>query len=235
MATIIGISGKIGSGKNYFAEKLMQALDSMGYTTTEGSFAGGLRNELNRIIQTIKVEALEGGTGGMIVEKLSQLYALNEEEAATMYGCLINDIMHVEGLNANSRTESIRRALQILGTDIRRKQNNNYWVDLFFKTLPEADYVIVTDVRFPNEADAIVNHDGFVLRMDLSQDVIDERIRQRDGLKYSEDATTHPSELALDSYEQFSYMIGEKFDANHIATQIINQQDLPKRIEEHGV
>lgn len=235
MSTIIGISGKIGSGKNYLAEKLLQKLEQLGYTTTESSFAGGLRTELNRIIKTITVEMLDGSTGLEIVEKLKNLYSVSKQEAELLYSCLINDVTHVDGLNANSRTESIRRALQILGTDIRRKQNNNYWVELFFKTLPEADYIVVTDVRFPNEADSIVKHEGIMLRLDLPQEIINERVKQRDGLTYSEEALTHPSEIALDDYEHFSYKAGENFNIDNIVTQIINWNDIPERTAEQGI
>lgn len=235
MSTIIGISGKIGSGKNYLAEKLMQEFETLGYSTAEGSFAAGLRSELNRMIQTIKVEILEGSNGETILNKLSHLYKLEHDEAELLYSCMVNDIIHVDGLNANSRTESIRRALQILGTDVRRKHNNDYWVELFFKHVPEADFVLVTDVRFPNEADGVVESGGVLIRIDMPQHVIDERISQRDGLKYSESALNHPSEIALDDYEKFVFKVGETFDAKTLAQQIINYVDIPRRIAEQGV
>lgn len=235
MSTIIGISGKIGSGKNYLAEKLMQELEMLGNTTAEGSFAAGLRSELNRMIKTIKVEILEGSNGEAILNKLSQLYKLEQGEAELIYSCLVNDIVHIDGLNANSRTESIRRALQMLGTDIRRKHNNDYWVELFFKNVPEADFVLVTDVRFPNEADGVVEAGGVLIRIDMPQHIIDERISQRDGLKYSESALSHPSETALDDYQQFAFKVGETFNAKVLAQQIINYVDIPRRIAEQGV
>lgn len=235
MGKIIGISGKIGSGKNYLAEKIMQELEFLGHTTAEGSFAAGLRNELDRIIKTIKVEVLDGQNGSTIVEKLHTLYNFDADDAEIMYSCLVNDVVHVDGLNANSRTESIRRALQILGTDIRRKQENNYWVNLFFKTLPEADYIIVTDVRFPNEADAVLQNGGKVIRLDLDDATIEKRIQNRDGLKYSDEAKTHPSEIALDDYPKFSLYVGAEFNAKTVVTQLLNLDDIPKRIEEHGV
>lgn len=235
MVTIIGISGKIGSGKNYLAEKLMQEFEALGNTIAEASFAGGLRDELNRVIKTIKVEALDGNTGVDIIDKIKNIYRFSEEEATLMYSCLINDIMHVDGLNANSRTESIRRALQILGTDIRRNQNTNYWVELFFAHVPAADFVLVTDVRFPNEADSILKNNGVLLRLELSQEIIDERIKERDGILYSDEAKTHRSEVALDDYKGFTFIVESKFDAKHLAMRIINYVDVPKRIAEQGV
>lgn len=235
MGTIIGISGKIGSGKNYLAEKLMQEFEALGSTIAEASFAGGLRDELNRVIKTIKVEALDGNTGSGIIEKIKNMYRFSEDEATLMYNCLINDIMHVDGLNANSRTESIRRALQILGTDIRRSQNTNYWVELFFEHVPAADFILVTDVRFPNEADSILKHDGVLLRLELSQEIIDERTRERDGILYSDEAKAHRSEVALDDYKNFTLIVESKFDAKRLASQIINHSDIPKRIAEQGV
>lgn len=82
--------------------------------------------------------------------------------------------------------QSIRAQLQRLGTDCGRKLlGEDVWVDLKMSTLEDgADYVF-TDVRFPNEADAIKARGGFVVRID------------REGTGPAND---HPSETALDDY-----------------------------------
>lgn len=235
MSVIIGISGKIGSGKNYLAEKLMQEFAKTGHTTAEGSFATALRTELNRIIQTIKVDYIEGLSHERIVATISEMYNMTIDEAHALYSQVIGDIIEIDGLTAYSRTESIRRALQMLGTDIRRNKHTNYWVDAFHDSLPKADFVLVTDVRFPNEADSIKLHDGIMIRLDLDAEVIKKRIQSRDGLQYSEDALNHPSEKALDSYNDFDYVLDENFDAMSLATNIINANDKLNRIEEQGI
>lgn len=48
---------------------------------------------------------------------------------------------------------SPRQILQWWGTEYRRGQNPNYWIDRMVETLAaEAGSVVITDVRFPNEA-----------------------------------------------------------------------------------
>lgn len=233
--TIIGISGKIGSGKNYLSEKLIQEFTRLGYTTSEASFAAALRNELNRIIKTIKVDYLDAVPFKETIHNMADIYNMTVGESALMHALLIDDIVEHSDLNANSRTEGIRRSLQILGTDIRRKTDNDYWVKEFLRTVPESDFVFVTDVRFPNEADAIVNSNGVMLRLEVPQEVINERVQGRDGLQYSEDALNHPSELALDDYEQFNITVDDQFIVHDIVELIINKDDRFVRIEQQGV
>lgn len=232
---IIGISGKIGSGKNYLAEQLVKELHKLGYTTEEASFASSLRNELNRIIKTIKVDVIDETPYDQIIQHVQEIHRMGAGDAETLFEMMVDDIVNIEGLNAYSRTESIRRALQFLGTDIRRKTDNQYWVNAFHKNLPEADFIIVTDVRFPNEADSIINNDGVMLRLNISQELINERIKNRDGLKYSDEALTHPSELALDAYNSFDYIVTDGYNPHDIAAFIINYDERFNRIAEQGV
>lgn len=46
-----------------------------------------------------------------------------------------------------------------------RQYDTNVWMRALMKGT-DADALIVTDVRFPNEAEAILDHDGFVFRID---------------------------------------------------------------------
>lgn len=61
----------------------------------------------------------------------------------------------------------IRRLLQVFGTEVAREQwSDSFWVDLGFAQMkPEGRYVI-TDVRFPNEAEAVRQHGGELWRVD---------------------------------------------------------------------
>lgn len=233
--TVIGISGKIGSGKNYLSEKLIQEFTKLGFTTSEASFAAALRNELNRIIKTVKVDYLDAVPFKTTIHNMTTMYNMTLGEAALMHALIIDDVVEHADLNANSRTEGIRRALQILGTDIRRKNDNDYWVKEFLRTIPDSDYVFVTDVRFPNEADAIIQNDGIMIRLEAPQDVINERVQGRDGLQYSEAALNHPSEKALDDYGKFTLTVDDQFVVRDIIEIIINDKDRLIRIEQQGV
>jgi hypothetical protein len=65
-----------------------------------------------------------------------------------------------------------REWLQIVGTDWFRKANPDCWVNAFKATIQEYEYVasqeityLVSDVRFPNEAKAIQDLGGHVIRL----------------------------------------------------------------------
>jgi hypothetical protein len=78
-----------------------------------------------------------------------------------------------------------REVLQIVGTDIFRKMYPNVWVDaLFRRDWSQEDYVLIPDVRFPNEALAIEEHGGILIRLERNTGLQD----------------AHISEIALDGY-----------------------------------
>ena len=69
------------------------------------------------------------------------------------------------------------------------------WVDAFFAGLPADAFVLVPDVRYPNEADPIRARGGLMLRVE------GDPLRQRgDGTRDDH----HPSETALDEYPYFA-------------------------------
>lgn len=78
-----------------------------------------------------------------------------------------------------------REVLQFVGTEIFRKMYNNVWVDALIRRIQKEKptIAIITDVRFPNEVDGILNVGGKVIR--LLRKVYDD---------------SHESETALDNY-----------------------------------
>ena len=87
------------------------------------------------------------------------------------------------------RTET-RRLLQVFGTEVGRDMfGNAFWVGLAFEKIyqyPEDTNFVITDVRFPNEADAIRSRGGKVWRV------------EREGVP---PVNNHISELAMDDYD----------------------------------
>lgn len=92
------------------------------------------------------------------------------------------------------------KLLQWWGTEFRRAQNQNYWVDKTFASIPKnADVVLISDVRFPNEADAVKQWGGYTVNV--------QRLRGDGQPYYSSDRPTdHPSETALDNYDWDFYI-----------------------------
>jgi hypothetical protein len=62
-----------------------------------------------------------------------------------------------------------REAMEIIGTDIFRRLKNNVWVDATINKINKdgLDLAIIPDCRFPNEVDTILDHNGYVIRLDL--------------------------------------------------------------------
>ncbi len=117
--------------------------------------------------------------------------------------------------------------LQWFGTEVMRKRSPDHWVHVIADriTLESPEIAIVTDVRFPNEAAWIKNHDGYLVEV----------IRvNNDGTRYldpNRDAN-HPSETALDDYSGWDFILRCKSgDLNSLKSKslgilqtIVNQQ-----------
>jgi thymidylate kinase len=220
MTKIIGVSGKIGSGKNYLAQQIKTALEEKGYSTAESSFASYLKAELDTIITSARLSLAHGDDYYTSVSSLSEVLDMDIKDVRQLLEIVKEDVELEPTVNAHSRSKSIRVALQILGTEIRRSKNENYWVEAFHAHLPDVDFILVTDVRFPNEADSIKDRGGVVIRLDIPEEIIEARVQSRDGLQYSESVKSHASEVTLDDYERFDMFVGKDFNVESIVNYI---------------
>jgi len=118
----------------------------------------------------------------------------------------LNNIPIFEDVHFN-RLMSVRDFLQKLGTDaLRTGLHTNVWVNALMADYKLIEYGddeqghypnwIITDVRFPNEAKAIKDKGGIIIRVD------------RPGIKPIND---HPSEIGLDNWD-FDYKIANVSD-----------------------
>jgi hypothetical protein len=119
-----------------------------------------------------------------------------------------------------------RLLLQLLGTEAGRQIiHPNIWVNALFadyraigdilldgevRKVREEDLIypnwIITDVRFPNEAKAIKERGGIVIRVIRPLRYEDDTIRAA-AMAMSTNATTHESETALDNYQDWDVKI----------------------------
>lgn len=207
MPLLVGVSGVIGSGKDYLTEALRKEMTSRGRTTEQSSFAKPLKNELTDIIKLIKSNRNKGNKlAGFIADKKD----MTVEQAKLLVDTLSPDL-NTSNVNGWSRTLGVRSSLQILGTDIRRAQNPNYWTDLLLKEANsmDTDFVFVSDGRFPNEMDFFIEHGGVTFRLDVPENVLEQRRMSRDGITYTPEQLNHESETALNDYDKFDYLVGE--------------------------
>lgn len=210
----IGISGKIGSGKNYLASKLSEEFLARGYSCAETSFARPLKDELSRVIADRKKP------NKLSIFALAKKYNFPLWQAYRLVSFFQKEINANATLTGDNKTQGIRSSLQYLGTDIRRKQRDNYWVELLDKTLPQADIVFIPDARFPNEANYVYDEQGVNLRLEVPREVILRRASERDKIRYNAVSENHASETSLDDYDKFDIIVGETFDVVQLANDI---------------
>lgn len=134
---IIGLSGYAQTGKDTLAQHLV---DNYGFKRI--AFADPIREALYALDPVLTdFPALSGIRLSWIVDKAG--WESVKKESA-----------------------EVRRMLQRLGTEVARDQwGNDFWVNIAMKKAAEYKDVVITDVRFPNEYNAIKFAGGKVWRV----------------------------------------------------------------------
>lgn len=107
------------------------------------------------------------------------------------------------------------KLLQWWGSEFRRKQDPDYWTKKLFASIPNnLDIALITDVRFPNEADGIKARGGFNVNV--------QRLNE-DGTQYysSDRPADHLSETGLDDHNWDFYIKNKEGHAALTAEQAI--------------
>jgi hypothetical protein len=100
--------------------------------------------------------------------------------------------------------KTVGECLQLIGTELFRVHfDKDTWVKSLFSTYGDAclkrdNILIIPDVRFPNEADLILEKGGILIR--LEGDPTNTRLNSSRDLN-------HISETALDDYKNFTKII----------------------------
>jgi hypothetical protein len=78
----------------------------------------------------------------------------------------VSDFVEDYGWDIAKKNPEVRRLLQLLGTDFGRKMlGDDVWIKIALSGIKPEDKVVISDVRFPNEADAIRKLGGIVWRI----------------------------------------------------------------------
>ena len=134
------------------------------------------------------------------------LYTL---DPLTNNGLHLRTVVDDYGWDLAKQDNEIRRLLQVLGTEVGRNVfGDDVWVDVLISKLEPMDKVVITDVRFPNEARELHNLAGEIWRVN------------REGVSAINE---HVSESQMDEYN-FDKIIdnnGSLEDLEHAIVELI--------------
>ena len=181
---IIGISGYSGSGKDLVGTIIQEISLNKWHVK---KWAGKLKT-MASILTGIPVEKFED-------------QQFKKTEMGPEWDCQF----YTEGSGWQRRPMLVRDFLQKLGTDaIRNGLHENTWVNATLADYTSDANWIITDTRFPNEAEAIKKAGGIVVRIN------------RPGV---EPINPHPSETSLDDWN-FDAVINNDGDVADIVHKV---------------
>jgi len=155
---LLGITGLAGAGKDAISDILVE---DYGF-------------EILRFSEALKEEILR-----RMPRTLQAIHYLHWGYGATPAG--LRDLIY------RTKPVGVRELLQEYGTEVRRQDDEDYWVRKWTARLAEAGpRIVCPDMRFPNEYAAIRARGGYTLRV------------LRPGTQ--DDPANHASENSLDKY-----------------------------------
>lgn len=189
---LYAMSGKMGAGKDTVGDLIKEHLENSGHKVSTFSYSTPMKKEIMDII-----ECMSSLESNMTVAKIAEEFNADIAEIVKLKRLLAGDSIY-------ERTDASRLAIQFWGTGVRRKQNPNYWINklvyLIITEVNKGNSVFISDVRFENEANSILDLGGKVIRLEVDEQTRIRRIENRDELTPSEAHLNHLSETALDKY-----------------------------------
>jgi hypothetical protein len=138
----IGLSGKKRAGKNFVANVIQKELEDRMFCVEQRAFADPLK---------FHIKTLLAGSFSRMHEDMESLQVPRYRRVLAYAHVLLLAL----DIRSFRRDESgkLRFLLQRYGTNVmRRWAGRDFWVLLSTRVPSEADVIIYTDVRFPNEA-----------------------------------------------------------------------------------
>lgn len=220
---IIGLAGKAGSGKTSVAEYLVPkgSIDSSSY--------GMKWDHIFFALPLYELASIRRSIRGMNQQD-RQLYAIHDVLFDIYGGSALGNIPSYEDLtsrvfeiyNLPMEPEGVkpRSFLQKAGDVCRRDYENCFaqWgimkavrmYQKYYKSLeesePELPYaVLISDVRFENEAEKILKQpNGVVVCFDAEENTLNERLLNRDGKLMDDSQKSHRSEQQIEIIKSMS-------------------------------
>lgn len=246
---ILGLAGKAGSGKTSVAEQIVPK------GSIESAQDGIKWDHIFYALPLYELASIKKNTKGLN-EKSRKMYAIHEVlydlyggssiGFVPNYSDLVSMVEEIEKLPIESEGIKPRTFLQKAG-DICRAHRSTVFAEwaimksirsyrLYEKSLDEgsneAFCMIVSDVRYVNEAESILKQpNGIVLCFDASEEVLNNRIVKRDGKPMSPEQLAHPSENQIDEIKSMSSSVIHT-DEMTLEEQAVTTMQLIKELTE---
>ena len=202
---VIGLHGKKRSGKDTFASFLAQHLKDKRVART--AFANPLKQMLTYISGVDFFSEEDKETNQVFTINLTKFQEYTDLLLDVSVFYQLDEFALLEGFDTLYIYTSKRKLMQFFGTDICRKYKGDlYWVNKL-DVPPDADVLIVTDVRFQSEVDKIKSLGGILV------EIINPLIESTD---------THSSENAVLPSDWEVYNSGSLNDLNGEAYRFVH-------------
>lgn len=143
MTRVIAFTGKKRSGKTSLVSAFMAEVGGLGYTAVRVGFKQALLDQ-------VKVHFPD------FLQSTADAMRNIENDGSWTIDKVLED-----------KPSSIRQFLQNYGTDLFRNEDPNYWTKKWVDNVSTlgTDFVLVDDLRFMNEAAAVKNLGGVIIRI----------------------------------------------------------------------
>ena len=191
---ILGFAGKAATGKTTAANHMALLLDKECRVVP---MAMVLRDEVEAFLRAVGADESVPLVYGCQDDKV-RVFSVNEKQALThcpKWQHFISEHQEIQDKPGQTAV-TVRRILQWWGTEYRRDQDPDYWTKAWGRKIEQFDleniHVLIDDVRFMNELDAIKEHGGLIVKI------------ERPGF---DGANNHASETALDEYNDWDKVL----------------------------
>lgn len=205
---IIGLGGKAGVGKTVTAEGLVPRksvrIDEENMLVWDHIYFALPLYELATIRREVQGENATERQLYLTMEKYLDIFASPIYGGPAFSELVELTYETVEFPISEDPSEKPREFLQMVGTEKCRALNPDVWTQWLSRTVnrrfaPYMDshryIMIVSDVRFPNEAEMIMNHpNGLMIKLEASDETRQERLERRDTVPMTEAQSNHSSE-----------------------------------------
>ncbi len=191
---IIGFAGKAASGKTTAARQMATLLQGDVQIIPMASL---LREEVAEFLTQVGSSQYVPLVYGCQEDKIRTFYIdrIKAGEECPKWDHFISEHKDIQDLDKMTAV-TVRRILQWWGTEYRREQDADYWTKAWASKVEENDlettHILVDDIRFMNELDALKNEGGLIVKI------------ERPGFN---GAGNHASETSLDDYSGWDEVI----------------------------